>query len=187
MASVKSKSSRKNSDHLDRWIPAHLLRLGNGMSRSASRLYLAMFGVGVIEWRILSILSYTSYVTAQTICDEIALDRAAASRSIHVLEERGLVRVADDVTDNRKRPITMTTAGKALHDQIYEIASKRVRLLMRGFSQEETETLLAMFRRMAVNLQEVVAHDEGLIAVSQKGSRKQDEKGADRSRRDALP
>jgi hypothetical protein len=63
---------QKIETHVDRWVPAHLLRLGNGMSRSASRLYLARFGVGVIEWRILSILSYTSFVTAQTICAEIS-------------------------------------------------------------------------------------------------------------------
>jgi DNA-binding MarR family transcriptional regulator len=177
MARDNSKATRKTSTHRDRWIPAHLLGLGNGMSRSASRVYLALFGVGVIEWRILSILSYTSYVTAQTICEEIDLDRAAASRSLRVLESRGLVRITDDVTDNRKRPITMTAAGKALHDQIYSIASKRVRLLMRGFSTDEVELLLSMFRRMAENLQGVYAHDEELIAASQ-ASGKREEKTA---------
>jgi len=163
MARDATKSNGRKVLDRDRYVPGHLLRLANGMSRSASRVYLALFGVGVIEWRILSILSIESFVTAQTVCEEISLDRAAASRSIKELESRRLIRVTDDVTDNRKRPIAITEAGKSLHDEMLAIATRRQKLLLRGFSAEETDQLLALFKRMTDNLNAVYAHDGELI------------------------
>jgi DNA-binding MarR family transcriptional regulator len=92
-----------------------------------------------------------------------------------MLQSRGLVHTADDVTDNRKRPISMTADGKALHDQIYTIAKRRVRLLMKGFSPQETELLLTMFRRMGVNLTQVNVYDADLISVARSLRRSRDE------------
>jgi DNA-binding MarR family transcriptional regulator len=169
MSRENPKSNNRKVLDRDRYIPGHLLRLANGMSRSASRVYLALFDVGIIEWRILSILSIESYVTAQRICEEIDLDRAAASRSLRVLEAASLVRVNDDVTDNRKRPITLTDAGKALHERILAIATKRQKLLMRGFSAADTETLLDMLGRMETNIEDVYSHDAQLIGAMRDG------------------
>lgn len=175
-------NNRKVLDR-DRYVPGHMLRVANGMSRSASRLYLALFDVGIIEWRILSILSIESFVTAQRICEAIDLDRAAASRSVRVLESMGLVRFNDDVTDSRKRPITLTEAGKALHARILAVVSRRQKMLMRGFSTAETDVLLAMLKRMESNLQEVYEHDAALIEAVREGKLSREEIAAATPRR----
>lgn len=150
----------------DEYVPGHLVKLANGMSRSASRLYLSLFDVGIIEWRILSILSIESYVTAQRISEAIELDKGAASRNIRVMENKGLIKLAEDVTDNRRRPITLTEAGKVLHAKILAIVIRRQRLLLGGLSQQQIDQLLATLKQMEVNLEHVRAYDEGLIKAS---------------------
>jgi DNA-binding MarR family transcriptional regulator len=147
----------------DRYVSYHLLKLANGMSRSASRVFLALFGVGIIEWRILSILAVDSYVTAQTLSERIALDRGAASRSIRELEQLRLVKVANSVTDNRKRPITITPKGYALFQKLATIIVKRQQLLLGGLSELQVNQLLETFNRMEQNLTTVHAFDDGLI------------------------
>lgn len=171
MTPEHAECDRKTLDR-DRYIPAYLLRLSNGMSRSASRVYRALFGVGIIEWRILSILSIESFVTAQRICDAIDLDRGAASRTLEVMSRKGLVHIAADVTDNRKRPITITRSGKTVHDQLLTIATKRQRLLLRNFSADELGELRTLLRQMTANLDAVYRHDRALARDAPRPKRK---------------
>jgi DNA-binding MarR family transcriptional regulator len=152
----------------DRYLPGYLLKLANGMSRSASRAFLSLFDVGVIEWRILSILCIESNVTAQHICTTIALDRAAASRSLSILNKKGLVLLADHLTDNRKRPITITRKGKVLHDKMLAIAVRRQNILTEGLSEPEIDVLLSLLRRLVANLENVFEHDARLVAAGTK-------------------
>ena len=42
---------------LETYVPYFLTAISNTWSRSASRLYLERFGVGVTEWRVLSQLA----------------------------------------------------------------------------------------------------------------------------------
>jgi DNA-binding MarR family transcriptional regulator len=178
MAKVSNAKTRRKLLDRDRYIPGHLLKLANGMSRSASRAYLSVFGIGVVEWRILSIVCIESYVTAQNICTAIEMDRAAASRSLRVLEGKGLVKVADDLLDYRKRPITITKSGKELHDTMLAIVVRRQNILTNDMSPSEIDTLLGLLIKLESNLDAVFAHDAKLIAMGNKGRRTRRAEGA---------
>ena len=159
---------RKSSKVLDRehYIPLYLINLANGLSRSASRVYLARFGVGIIEWRILSILSIESNVTSVHICQSIELDRAAASRSLRVLEEKKLVSITKDKDDNRKRLIIITAKGKTLHDKILDIVLKREKLLLKNLPKEQVDQLRDSLKDLSENALKVYEYDSKLIKES---------------------
>jgi DNA-binding MarR family transcriptional regulator len=157
-SSIKSKVLNR-----EKYIPFHLINLANGLSRSASRVYLANFDIGIIEWRILSILSIESSVTSVHICQSIELDRAAASRSLRVLEEMKLVTVTKDKADNRKRLIIITAKGKSLHDKILEIALKREKLLLKGLSKDQLTELRMTLKALSENATEVYKYDAEVI------------------------
>ena len=53
---------------LDRYLPFGLTAIANKIARSASRVYLRRFGVGINEWRILANLRISPGVTANQIC-----------------------------------------------------------------------------------------------------------------------
>ena len=135
----------------ERFFPFYVSTIANKISRGGSRIYLRLFGVGSIEWRILCVLARVPGVTAQTICNRIELDKAAASRSIQVLERLGYVATAADPLDGRKRILFLTEAGVALHDRILPVAMQRQEDLLVGFTAAERETFLQLLKRMHAN------------------------------------
>jgi DNA-binding MarR family transcriptional regulator len=134
--------------------------IANRISRGGSRIYLQLFGIGVIEWRILHVLAEDPGATAQSVCNRIDLDKAAASRSLQVLEQRGYVAAAAHPNDARKRTLSLTPAGRALHERVLPISNQREQHLLRGFSDSEREMLLGLLRRMYANAAEMDNREE---------------------------
>lgn len=143
---VKKKINR------DRYLPFFLTRIANSVSRGASKVYIRYFGVGVIEWRILSFLSIDRNMTAQEICLALDLDKAAASRNLREMAEKGYITTSADRSDTRKRPIALTQAGAELHDRMIKVALLRERHLIAGFSEAEIDQLVGFLRRLVANL-----------------------------------
>ena len=143
----------------DRYFPFVIATIANKISRGGSRVYLRLFGVGIIEWRIMYVLADMPGATAQAICTRIELDKAAASRSIQVLEAMGYVTTAADPADARKRSLALTAEGMALHDRILQVAFQREQHLLEGFSPSERELFLSLLRRMHANAIEMDGYE----------------------------
>lgn len=131
---------------LDGYIPHFLFWVNNALSRRASRRYLEGIGIGIVDWRVASTLAVVPGSTARRICDLVSLDKAAASRSLHVLGDRGLAESAPGPGDPRRRCWQMTEAGFALHDQIIDIALERERRLIDGIDPRDLEAFLRVMR-----------------------------------------
>jgi DNA-binding MarR family transcriptional regulator len=143
----------------DQYFPFFISSIANKISRGGSRVYLKLFGIGIIEWRILSVLANSPQSTANAICAAIDLDKAAASRSIQVLERLGYVGTATDPGDGRKRTVSLTSAGQALHDRAIKVALRREQLLLAGFNDAEREVFLSLLKRMHANAVEMDLYD----------------------------
>jgi DNA-binding MarR family transcriptional regulator len=158
-----AESIRRPVDTSDRarFFPFFISSIANKISRGGSRVYLRLFGVGIIEWRILYVLAGASSASANAICQQIDLDKAAASRSIQVLERRGYVTACTDPCDARRRTVSLTPAGAALHDQILKVALQREQYLLDGFSDAERDLFLSLLRRMHVNAVRMDRSDYG--------------------------
>lgn len=142
---------------LDRYVPGLLNFLSNKLSAGASKCYRERFGVGVVEWRMLSMLAVEEGITANRICQVIGLDKAAVSRSLQQLEKAGHVRSEVDANDGRRYVVSLTASGQALHDQIYQVAMERERLLLDALSEQEVDALISMLGRMHGQLEKVNA------------------------------
>lgn len=138
-------------DH-DRYLPFLVISISNGLYRGATQFYQSRFGVGVTEWRVLSALAAEPNTTANRLCQIAQLDKAAASRSLRVLERAGYVTVEPHRTDARKRTVAFTSAGLALYEKIFAVAMKRQERMVAGFTPEETNTLIALLQRVRSNL-----------------------------------
>jgi DNA-binding MarR family transcriptional regulator len=162
----------------DRFFPFFISSIANKISRGGSRVYLKLFGIGIIEWRILSTLAHSPQSTANAICAAIDLDKAAASRSIQVLERLGYVGTATDPDDGRKRTVSLTPPGQALHDRAVKVALQREQQLLAGFTDGERETFLSLLRRMHSNAVEMDCFDygsfESMVDQPMRTRRKQD-------------
>src|SRR5712672_3760827 len=103
---------------LDRYVPALITFIANKLSRSATVLYQKRFGVNVTEWRILSLLAIEPEISAARICHVIGFDKGPVSRTLALLQTRGLVRIRPDRQDARTHSISLTPKGRATHDQV---------------------------------------------------------------------
>jgi DNA-binding MarR family transcriptional regulator len=134
------------------YVPYFLTAISNTWSRSSSRLYLERFGIGVTEWRVMSQLAIEPGIPAQRICEVIALDKGAVSRSAAALVAAGHVAERPDTRDARRQLLELTASGYALHDQLIALATAREQLMLEGFSPQERLQLIDFLRRMQARL-----------------------------------
>lgn len=162
--------ARKARQHIDgaNYLPSYLSHINNRLSSGASQLYLRLYGIGINEWRILSVLSNWPRSTAGTIGDTVGMHKTVVSRSLREMEEKGLVHID---TGSGQRLMALTAEGQRLHDQIVRIALERERLLTLGFSEAERQLLFGLLRRMLDNVESVNAWDPSIVPVPRRTRR----------------
>lgn len=148
------KSARPTID-LEHYAPAYLTWIANKLSGGASNAYLRAFDVGIETWRILVLLAIEDELTAQSVSKTIGMDKASVSRALKNMQADGLVTFGLDDHDGRLRLATITEKGRALHDQILELARERERVFLSVLAKHERESLLDLLRRLHDNLPSV--------------------------------
>lgn len=146
-----AKTTRRTLD-LDRYFPFLLTALSNKLSSSASQLYARSFGVGVIEWRVLSGAAAAPGSRPNDICQMVGIDKGAVAKALKVLSDQGLVSTEANARDGRSKTIRLTEAGWAMHDQILTIALARQERLLAALEPEERDRLLDYMRRLLATL-----------------------------------
>ncbi|MCA1243308.1 MarR family winged helix-turn-helix transcriptional regulator [Stappia stellulata] len=124
----------------------------NRFGRAASRIYQERYGVGVMDWRMLVMLTREPGATVTLSSETIGIDKAAVSRCLQRLHEKGLVSQGPVHANGRSRGWSLTEKGHALHATILAEALERQRHLFAGFSPEEIATLCGMLTRFLENL-----------------------------------
>ncbi len=123
----------------------------NLLSNGASRRYIREFGVGVVEWRVLAVLTLEPDIPARRVREVIGLDKSSVSRAVGLLRDQNYLNEVVDPKDERRKLLKLTPSGKKLHDKMIHIALEREAHLLRGFSEDERELLLSMLARVQRN------------------------------------
>ncbi len=137
---------------LDRYVPALITFIANKLSNSANAAYQKNFGVNVTEWRILSLLAIEPGIPASRICQVIGFNKGPVSRTLALMQKRGLIAIKADPHDGRTHSISLTARGRATHDKIIVMALGRERRLLACLSGDEQELLIGFLLRMHNNL-----------------------------------
>ncbi len=151
--------SAESQLNLTRYVPALLMFLSNKLSSGASQCYRKHFGIGVVEWRMLSMLAVENDITANRICQTIGLDKSAVSRSLQSLEVAGHICSQVDSKDARRYTVSLTDSGKALHERVLKVALERERRLLSGLSASEVDTLIELLGRLHAQVANVNDYD----------------------------
>lgn len=140
---------------LARCIGAITTSLSNKLSSGASQEYRARFDLGVVEWRVLAQLGAEPWSTGAQLSQTIGLDKASISRSLHLLESRGLIEVRS--AGGRRQEAALTPEGWAVHARVLEVARARETRLLDGFAPDEVDALIGLLQRLLANLPGVEA------------------------------
>lgn len=153
----KSKPTRKRHGRdvvdITTYIPYFLTSVNNALSRGASQLYLDRFGVGIVEWRVVSMLANEPRIPASRACEVIALDKGATSRALTRLYDQGYLEFEAPEGDPRKKIWWLNEKGYRLHDDILALALERERQLIRDIDPDDLEAFLKVMRLMRRNVE----------------------------------
>ncbi|WP_321395954.1 MarR family winged helix-turn-helix transcriptional regulator [Emcibacter sp.] len=156
---VKKREGQDVVD-LTTYIPYLLSSVNNVLSRGASQFYLEKFGIGIVEWRVISMLAIEPGIPAARICEVIGIDKAAASRALNQLQKLGYLVFKASKTDSRRKAWCLNTKGYKLHDRILEVALGREEKLIQDVSPEDLEIFLRVMRQMRQNVIKISSQNE---------------------------
>jgi DNA-binding MarR family transcriptional regulator len=137
---------------LDTYIPSFLSTINNSLSRGASQRYRTEFGIGIVEWRVISMLAIEPRIPAVRICEVISTDKGQVSRALVTLADAQLVESEVISADARKKKWWLTQSGYDLHSRILKIALEREHNLIEGCDADDLEAFLRVARIMSRNV-----------------------------------
>lgn len=139
---------------LDRYAPFLINAASTAWTRQIAGTFREKFGLGVVEWRVIAVVNAAPGSPATRICTALRMDKAAISRSLHFLAERGDLEYRAEGGDPRRRRWWLSEQGRALFAQLLDIALDAETRMLRDVSEAELESFLSVTRKFLANLEE---------------------------------
>lgn len=146
--SASAQDSADADSPVNRYLAAYLIGIANRLSNGASNYYRREFGLGMSEWRAMTAVGSARESIVREVAEMADLDHAAASKSVRLLQARGLVSIEQTSRRGRAAIVRMTPEGTETYKKLREAARRRQRRLLSAFSAEEIEQLWSLLRRV---------------------------------------
>ena len=134
--------------HVNRYLAAFVMGVANRLSNGASNHYRRHFNLGMSEWRAMMAIGSASESIVRQVAEMADLDHAAASKSVRLLQQRGLVSVEQTTRRGRAAIVRLTPEGAETYKQLRSAALRRQRRLVEAFTAEELDTLWSLLRKL---------------------------------------
>ena len=99
-------------------------------------------GISFDEGVVIQNVFFNPGTTQDAIAKTLALDPAAVARSLKSLEAAEYVTREIDMTNQRKKNVTITTKGKQIVKKIISLLEKWDSIIFEGMSEEATQKIL---------------------------------------------
>lgn len=146
VANKKETSRRPTHAAFDFHVaPGHLIRRAQQIAVALFVHELREYDITPIQFAFLSELSQHDEIDQVTLATRIAVDVATLGQVARRLEERKLIRRADDVTDRRKKRLVVSGDGEKLLNAVIpkvHAAQKRILAPLQGAERTEFLRLL---------------------------------------------
>jgi len=133
---------------VNRFIAAYIMGVANRLANGASSHYRKHFDIGMSEWRALMAIGTSTHRIVREVAEMADLDYAAASKSLKLLQQRGLVAIEQTQSRGRAAIASLTPRGLDVWRRLRASARARQRRLLAAFTPEEIETLWSLLRRV---------------------------------------
>jgi DNA-binding MarR family transcriptional regulator len=130
------------------FISVLIIGLANRLSRGASAYYRKTWNIGMPDWRVLAVLRRTRRLNVGEIAEATDLDTAAASRSLKLLERRGLVAIEQTRTRGRAAFASLTRKGRLLSNRLHRVGHERQARLLAALEGDDQERLIALLTKL---------------------------------------
>jgi DNA-binding MarR family transcriptional regulator len=124
------------------------------LSRSAHRYLKHRFkdySIGHAQVLTLNFISRHNGLSQYELANYFNLDKSSVTSQLNILEKNAYIIRKPDELDSRGRRIFITDKTEALLPELYERFSEWSKILLDGFSTEETEMVYALIGKMIRN------------------------------------
>lgn len=157
MSTSKVLAIQENpSDHADpvgilarEQVAVLVSTLGARFSRGAMAYYRAVWDIGTVEWRLLMILNRIDALNVSELSSAADVDKAAASRSLVLLQDRKLVSVEQTRSRGRAAIAKLTADGRRLATKLAKASREREARLFKDFTPDDKEHLNTLLLRLS--------------------------------------
>ncbi|QIG94892.1 MULTISPECIES: MarR family winged helix-turn-helix transcriptional regulator [unclassified Bradyrhizobium] len=127
--------------------------IGMRLNRGATAYYRSAWNIGAVEWRLIMTLKSISSLNVSELSDAADIDKAAASRSLAILEERGLVSVEQTRSRGRAAIAKLTAEGRKFAVKLTEVSRERDARLFKEFTPSDKERLRELLNQLSHSLE----------------------------------
>ena len=133
---------------VNRYLAAYIMGVANRLANGASSYYRKHFNLGMSEWRSMMAIGSRSGLIVREVAERADIDYAAASKSLRVLQDRGLVDIEQTQTRGRAAKAVLTAEGQLMYRRLRDAARLRQKRLVAAFDAEEVRRLWALLRKI---------------------------------------
>ena len=130
------------------YLAVRVLSLASRLNRGAAHYYLHHFDIGMTEFRIILAIGLEKGLNVGELAAASDVDKAAASRSLRLLEDRGIVELEQTRTRGRPAIVHLSSAGIALERELRKAARRREKRLTAALSVDERAQAMALITRL---------------------------------------
>lgn len=141
---------------LEDFFTFRFLLLARALDREAKRVYGELFGLSLVEYRILAKLGSVGSATVNRLASWMAYDKAQISRAVTSLVGNGYLNRATNAADTRSAILTLTESGEQLYNETIAIGRDRQRALLARLSPEQRREI---YETMALLMDQLGKHD----------------------------
>ncbi len=151
----------KQPRSLDDLVLFRMWQIGVLAGRRVIRMCDSEFGVTRREWRVMTYLALNAGVLPSRLAEDAGLDRARTSRAISSLVDKHLVHRQPRPGNRREVLLTLTEAGKDLHDRLLPRVAAINADLMAPLTEDEAQLLADLLQRLQHQAEQMGAGLEG--------------------------
>lgn len=131
------------------FLTTMLAQLVTALRSSITEPYARQFDLTVPEWRLLALLAHGEPMSFAELVRQATSDKALVSRTLRLLEDRGLITLDSTGTSPRKRlACRISPDGAALHAQVMPLARRGQASVIRLLTPEERHGLYTGLRKL---------------------------------------
>jgi len=137
---------------VDDFLTTVVVRSANALRRHITSQYASEFGLSISQWRLLSVLGQAREMTFPDLVVAAVADKAQVSRTLRLMQERGLVHMHKEGSNPRWQVIlcSLTPEGTALFVKAMPMARRTQARMIRQLSVADR---VAAYRALTVLLQ----------------------------------
>ena len=129
----------------------YMMRRISQMMASAVDKRLDIHGLTQAQWAPLFLIHQGRASTLAELSRDLQVDAGALTRTLDRLEAKGLCTRERSTEDRRVVHLALTPEGKAAAAPVPEVLCDVSNSLLKGFTQEEWQTLMSLLRRIQTN------------------------------------